>query len=205
MVYTATAGVWSIVTTSPLHTISSRVLPEFLGVIPGAKTVVLRKMPDGTLNYSIARGHDIYLGDPDVAPSTNPEVAAAIRNAVDGSGVTSAGVLAEYGIKYLFVKSPSSSTLIRTIDGLGGFVRNSATSAGVTWRVVGNSDRLIFTSNTGGVAALPTNEISANFTTSALRRQDNDIVIYESPQAAAAFISVSECMWARSDNATFGR
>ena len=166
IIYTFSAGIWSIVTASPLHTISNRVLPEFLGVIPGTKTVVLRKMPDGTLNYFISRGRDIYLGDPDVAPATNPEVAAAIRNTVDGSGVTSANVLAEYGIKYLFVKSPSPSTLIRTIDGLGGFVRNSATSAGVTWRVVGNSDRLIFTSTTGGVAALPTNEISSNFKTS---------------------------------------
>ena len=46
---------------------------------------------------------------------------------------------------------------------------------------------------------------TANFTTSALRRQDNDIVIYESPQAVAAFISVFEKMWARSDNATFAR
>lgn len=166
VIYTLSAGVWSIATTSPLHTISSRVLPEYLGVIPGAKTVVIRKMPDGTLNYFIARGRDIYLGDPDVAPATNPEVAAAIRNAVDGSGVTSANLLAEYGIKFLFIKSPAPSTLIRTIDGLGGFVRNSATSAGVTWRVVGNSDRLIFTSSTGGVAALPTSEISSKFSTS---------------------------------------
>jgi len=46
---------------------------------------------------------------------------------------------------------------------------------------------------------------TANFTTSSLRRQDNDIVIYESPQAAATFISIFEKMWARSDNAVFGR
>jgi hypothetical protein len=119
-------------------------------------------MSDGSLNYFIARGRDIYLGDPDVAPATNPEIAAAIRDAVDGSGVTSANVLAEYGIKYLFIKTPSSASLIRTIDGLGGFVRNSATSAGVTWRVIGNADRLIFTSK-DQVIGLPTNDISANF------------------------------------------
>jgi hypothetical protein len=119
-------------------------------------------MEDGSLNYFIARGRDIYLGDPDVAPATNPEVAAAIRDAVDGSGVTSANVLAEYGIKYLFLKSPSPSNLVRTIDGLGGFARNSATSAGITWKVIGNADRLIFTSGKK-VIGLPTNEISANF------------------------------------------
>ena len=156
------AGFWSLFSSSPLHTINSRVLPEFLGVNTGTKTVVLRKMEDGSLNYFIARGRDIYLGDPDVAPATNPEVAAAIRDAVDGSGVTSANVLAEYGIKYLFLKSPSPSNLVRTIDGLGGFARNSATSAGITWKVIGNADRLIFTSKKE-VIGLPTNEISANF------------------------------------------
>lgn len=44
---------------------------------------------------------------------------------------------------------------------------------------------------------------TTNFTTSSLRRQDNDIVIYESPQAAATFMSVFEKMWARADNAVF--
>jgi hypothetical protein len=120
-------------------------------------------MDDGSLNYFIARGHDIYLGDPDVAPATNPEVAAAIRATVDGSGADSGATLAEYGIKYLFLKSPHSESLVRTIDGLGGYVRNSATSAGITWRVIGNSDRLIFTGADKSVTSIPTNDISANF------------------------------------------
>ena len=42
-------------------------LPEFLGVTPGTKTIVIREMPDNSINYFIARGHDIFLGDPDVA------------------------------------------------------------------------------------------------------------------------------------------
>lgn len=163
VLYTATAAIWNIFAPSPLSTISTRVLPEFLGVNPGNKTVVIRKMPDGSINYFIARGRDIYLGDPDVAPATNPEIAAAIRAAVDGSGVNSGLLLAEYGIKYLFVKAPAPTTLVRTIDGLGGFARNSATSAGVTWRVIGFSDRLVYTSTSGEVSALPTNEISAKF------------------------------------------
>ena len=163
IVYTSVAAFWSVVTVSPLHTISDRVLPEFLGVTPGTKTVVLRKMEDGSLNYFIARGHDIYLGDPDVAPATNPEVAAAIRATVDGTGSDAGATLAEYGIKYLFLKAPVTESLVRTIDGLGGYVRNSATSDGITWRVTGNTDRLIFTGADKSVIAIPTNEISADF------------------------------------------
>ncbi|MBU6263926.1 MAG: hypothetical protein KGM39_04025, partial [Actinomycetales bacterium] len=163
IIYTGGAAFWSLVTDSPLHTISNRVLPEFLGVTPGTKTVVIRKMEDGSLNYFIARGRDIYLGDPDVAPATNPEVSAAIRATVDGSGVAAGNTLAEYGIKYLFVKSPAPESLVRTIDGLGGYVRNSATTDGTTWRVVGNSDRLVFKTVDGKVQTLESNDISANF------------------------------------------
>ena len=163
IIYTGGAAFWSIATTSPLHTISNRVLPEFLGVTPGTKTAVIRKMDDGALNYFIARGHDIYLGDPDVAPATNPEVSEAIRSTVDGSGVTAGSVLAEYGIKYLFVKNPAPENLVRTIDGLGGYVRNSATADGITWKVVGNSDRLVFKSKDGEFQTFESNDISANF------------------------------------------
>lgn len=163
VIYVVGAGFWSLFTTSPLHTISNRVLPEFLGVTPGTKTIVIREMPDNSINYFIARGHDIFLGDPDVAPETNPDISAAVRAAVDGTGITSASTLAEYGISYLFIKSPAPNSLVRTIDGLGGFSRTSATSAGVTWKVNGFSDRLIYTSTNGESKALPTNEISADF------------------------------------------
>jgi GT2 family glycosyltransferase len=163
VIYTGSAAFWSIVTDSPLHTISNRVMPEFLGVTPGTKTAVIRKMEDGSLNYFISRGHDIYLGDPDVAPATNPEVATAIRAVVDGSGVTASTTLAEYGIKYLFVKAPAPDSLVRTIDGLGGFSRNSATTDGITWKVSGYSDRLIYNADDGSMAVLESNDISASF------------------------------------------
>ena len=162
-IYMLGATVSSLVLTSPLHTISERVLPEFLGVVPGTKTIVLRKSDDSSLSYFIARGRDIHLGDPDVAPATNPAISVAIRDVVDGSGMNSSATLAEFGIKYIFLKSPAPSTLVRTIDGLGGFSRSSATAAGVTWRVVGLPERLVFTTKNKKMFAIPTNEISANF------------------------------------------
>jgi GT2 family glycosyltransferase len=163
ILHTFTAAAWSIITTSPLHTISQRVLPEFLGAVPGTKTMVIRRMEGDVLNFFIARGSDIKLGDPDVAPAVNPEVSAATRNLFDGTGTTSSATLSEYGIKYLFVKAPAPASLVTTIDGIGGFIRNSATSAGVTWRVAGNSDRLIFIGNSGKASAIESNKVSANF------------------------------------------
>ena len=166
LLHTATAAIWSIITTSPLHTISDRVLPEFLGAVPGTKTMVIRRMEGDALNFFIARGTDIKLGDPDVAPAVNLEVSAATRNVFDGTGTTSGATLSEYGIKYLFVKAPAPESLVTTIDGIGGFIRNSATSAGVTWKVAGASDRLIFTGVSGQVSAIETNKVSANFNVS---------------------------------------
>lgn len=163
VIYTGAATVWSMLSESSLNTVSNRVLPEYLSVTSGTKTAVIRKMDDGSLNYFIARGRDIFLGDPDVAPATNPEISAAIRATVDGSGVNASSVLAEYGIKYLFVKAPAPDSLVHTIDGLGGYVRNSATADGITWRVLGFPDRLIFKDLKGRITTIPTNEISANF------------------------------------------
>ena len=166
-IYILMSATWSVITNSPLHTISNRVLPEYLGVTPGTRTAVLREMPNGSLNYFLANGKDIYLGDPDVAPATAPKIAAAIRSVVDGTGVNSSETLAEFGVKYLFLKSPAPQNLIRTIDGLGGFARSSSTSSGVVWKILGFSDRLVYSNSSGASVALPTNEVSANFAISA--------------------------------------
>ena len=161
--YLGAAAIWSSVSKSPLHSITKPVLPEFLGITPGVKTMVLRINEEGYLNFFISRDRDIYLGDPDVAPAMNLELSAAVRGAVSGTDITAAKTLEAFGIKYLFVTSPAPDSLIRTIDGVGGFVRNSSTSAGVTWKVVGVPERIVFKSDENNEVALPTNKISADF------------------------------------------
>jgi hypothetical protein len=88
-------------------------------------------------------------------------VDAAIREIVNGSGIGSSSVLSAFGIKYLFMTNPVDTQLVRAIDGLGGFVRNSSTKDGIVWRVAGISDRLVFTSTSGKSEALPTQSVSA--------------------------------------------
>jgi hypothetical protein len=147
---------------SPLRTTDSRVLPAFLGVEGAAKTIVLRQVKsDGinSLQYFLARGHDALLGEPDIAPPESKAISNAIKEIVDGSGISASQVLGQHGIKYVFAKSPTDKEVVRTIDGLGGFIRSSATNAGIVWKVNGALSRINFIDSTGKVSEIPSTTV----------------------------------------------
>jgi GT2 family glycosyltransferase len=128
------------------------VMPAFLSVEPQTKILVLREVgsaDDKKIQYYISRGKDISLGEPDIAPKQNAEIANAARGLIDGTGITSSKTLADYGVKYVFAKSSFKKEIIRSIDGLGGFTRASATSLGVVWKVSQPTGRLLFLTEEG--------------------------------------------------------
>jgi GT2 family glycosyltransferase len=166
ILYSLSASAWAVTAgaKSPVRANQPSILPAFLAVTPGVKTLVLRRISvgkDDTVSFFIARESDALLSDPDLAPSNSSELESAVRAILDGSGINSSKVLATYGIKYLFMKNPVDTQLARTVDGLGGFIRNSSTQAGIVWRVSGITDRLVFTDSSGKSVALPTGDISA--------------------------------------------
>ncbi len=164
--YGLSASIWVITSgaASPVRANHPSVLPSFLAVTPGVKTLVLRNISGSktdTISFFIARESDAMLSDPDVAPADSKDLEVAVREIVDGSGISSSKVLAAYGIKYLFMKKPVDTQLAREVDGLGGFLRTSSTQAGIVWKVAGISDRLVFTDSKGKSVALPTQNVSA--------------------------------------------
>ncbi len=164
--YGFSASIWVITSgaASPVRANHPSVLPPFLAVTPGVKTLVLRNISGSktdTISFFIARESDAMLADPDVAPADSKDIEVAVREIVDGSGISSSKVLAGYGIKYLFMKKPVDIQLTREVDGLGGFLRTSSTQAGIVWKVAGISDRLVFTDSKGKSVALPTQDVSA--------------------------------------------
>ena len=152
--YTATSIFWLMTAgaDSPLRTESKEILPAFLAIEKDAKTVVLRPYKHNgelAISYYISRGHGIGLGEADIAPTDTPEISRAIEGLVDNTGVTSSKVLATYGIKYIFLKNPVDQKVVQTIDGLGGFNRTSSTNAGIVWKVIQETGRLIYTDYSG--------------------------------------------------------
>jgi len=166
LVYSISTLGWSVTSgaNSPVQNSNSTVMPAFLSVEKDTKTLVLREIKDGSsksIQYYISRGKDISLGEPDVAPPQVKEIAVATQALMDGSGISSSKVFADFGIKYVFVKVPFDKNIIRTIDGLGGFTRASATSAGVVWRVAGVTGRLVLVGKDGERELLEAGEIGA--------------------------------------------
>ena len=140
------------------------VMPAFLSVEKDTKILVLREvgsLEEKKIQYYLSRGRDISLGEPDVAPEQTPAIAEAARGLIDGSGVTSSNTLGNFGVKYVFVKAPFKKEIIRSIDGLGGFSRTSATSLGVVWKVTAPASRLMFIGEDGVRKELQAGEVGA--------------------------------------------
>ncbi len=157
--YTATATIWLTTTgaRSPLQHTQPSVLPAFLAVERDAKTLVIRPTTlDGhpSLAYYIARGGDLTLGQADIAPRESQAITHAVEALIDNTGVSSSKVFSTFGIKYVFLKAPASQSVTQVIDGIGGFARASATSAGIVWKVVDPTGHLRFTDPTGAVKIL---------------------------------------------------
>lgn len=140
------------------------VMPAFLSVEKDIKILVLREVGsenEKKIQYYLSRGKDISLGEPDVAPIQTVAIADAARGLIDGSGVTSSSTLSDFGVKYLYVKAPFKREIIRSIDGLGGFSRTSATSLGVVWKVTAPASRLMFVGADGVRKELEAGEVGA--------------------------------------------
>ncbi|MEI6811719.1 MAG: glycosyltransferase family 2 protein [Actinomycetes bacterium] len=164
--YTATASVWALTvgSNSLVRANQESILPPFLAISPGVKTLVLRSIHESgltNLNFFIARESDSILGDPDVSPDTSAILISTVKAMVDGSGLNASSVLSAHGIKYVFMKNPVDPQVVRAIDGVGGFIRNSATKAGIVWRVAGVSERLVFTNASGVSQSLVASDIGA--------------------------------------------
>ena len=141
-VWTATAGANSLVRSN-----QEQVVPAFITDLASTserpKTLVIRKTTN-QLQYFITRGGDLQLGDADFASKTPELVHKGIVDLVNGVGAASSQVLGYYGVQYLFMKNPADAALVRTIDGIGGYTRSSATKDGVVWKVNNSNARVTY-------------------------------------------------------------
>jgi hypothetical protein len=129
------------------------VAPAFIGALattPARPKTMMLSISGTSTQYFISRGSELSLGDADVATPIPTEIDDAMSQLVTGSGVTSSKILGQYGIQYLFIKSPVPVPLASLIDGIGGFARVSATPSGTMWKILGANPRVLFSASAGG-------------------------------------------------------
>ena len=142
----------------------SDIVPAFVASLAQSpakpKTLVLTTGRSSSTFY-ISRGNPIAIGDADVATSLSSQIEDATNALISGTGINSGQILGSFGIQYLFLKAPVSRDLARSIDGVGGFARMSATNIGTVWRIVGASPRVMFSDLNGKSYAIPASDIGA--------------------------------------------
>ena len=149
-----TISIWvtSAGANSVLRANQEQVIPPFITDLASTderpKTLVIRKSDD-QLQYFVTRGGDLQIGNADVASQTPEQFHKAIVDLVNGVGGSTSQVLGFYGIKYVYMKNPADAGLTRTIDGIGGFTRSSATKDGIVWKVDKSHARVTFQNKQG--------------------------------------------------------
>ena len=108
------------------------------------KTLVISSQKN-SIKYFIARDKSLELGDADPLYDVDSKVNQAVADLVSGVGVSSSQVLGNFGIRYLFLSQPIDQDLVRTIDGVGGFTRSSATRDGISWKITNARTRISIT------------------------------------------------------------
>jgi len=149
---------------APLQRKEGTALPAFLSANAQTderfKTLVIRN-EGNQIRFFIARDQDLQLGEADVMVGLSSEVNQSIVNLVTGAGIDSSQVLAEFGIRYVFLAKPFNEELVRTIDSVGGFTRSSSTAEGITWKVTGALAHISLLSEDGTYKAIPSGTTGA--------------------------------------------
>jgi GT2 family glycosyltransferase len=158
--------VWAITggSQSLVRANQEQIVPAFVSALADTpakpKTIVINVI-DGQTMYQISRGTELQLGEADVNVAPPHEIVLTMNDLVSGAGIQSGKVLGQFGIQYLFLKATSDSSLIRIIDGSGGFTRMSSTPAGIVWKIIGASPRVLFIGADMKSKTVPSTDFSA--------------------------------------------
>ncbi len=133
--------------TDPLQRLDPAVLPVYVAEEASGperpRTLVLRtQQDDSTVGYTVLRERSAQLGDADLGALTDPTLTTLVGDLLSGRGASTAGALAEFGIRYVYLPAPADLTLVDSLDGQSGMVRASSPDGGAVWRVEGTTGRV---------------------------------------------------------------
>ncbi|GLU49644.1 glycosyltransferase [Nocardiopsis ansamitocini] len=158
----ASAGVWMWNgVQGPLSGDAPPSVPPFLasysddGTQP--RTLVITPAEDRTVTYSVLRGREPRLGEPQIPadPASSAQLDEVVAALVAGRGGDGADLLSEFGIRFVLVASPevgttTDLTLVDTVDALPGVRRLQLGDDFALWRLTAETGRLRLLTATDG-------------------------------------------------------
>ena len=137
---------------APVQKVDSSVIPAFIATATDnpdrPKTLIIRGESSGGVQgygYVVLRNRDVRMEELPIIPAEVPILTTAVSEVLAGAGDAPASLLAQFGIRYLYLESgKATNSLARKIDGIGGLTRLSATQDGVLWEVSGLTSRIRF-------------------------------------------------------------
>ena len=149
---TAVVGVQGFATSTadPLTRTADTLLPVYVVEESAGpdqvRTLVLRQSGTGesaTVEFTVVAAAPTSTGDAEVLDPEGFELLApVVSDVVAARGAASAGELAAFGVRYVFVPDLGATDLVEALDGQPGLVRASAPDGGAIWRVEGTTARV---------------------------------------------------------------
>lgn len=149
---TAVVGVQGLATSTsdPLVRSDDALLPVYVVEESAGpdqvRTLVLRQTgtdESATVEFTVAGAAPATLGDAEVLdPAGADLLAPVVSDVVAARGAASAGRLAAFGVRYVFIPDLAATDLVEALDGQPGLVRASAPDGGAVWRVEGTTARV---------------------------------------------------------------
>lgn len=180
-VYCIVANLFWLVSSAgnaPVRTLTSSVLPPFIASATEnpdrPKTLILsnQRVEAGervgvqSFSYVVLRERDVRFGEVASVPDEISLLTKTVGEITAGAGDAPAVILADFGIRYLYLEGGrSNNSLARKIDGIGGLTRLSATADGILWEVSGMTSRIKFRSaeDDGELLEAPSERVGGEF------------------------------------------
>ncbi|RCV55680.1 glycosyltransferase [Marinitenerispora sediminis] len=150
----AAAGVWMWNgVEGPLTGHARPAIPPFLESLSSdgtqARTLVVAPAQDGSVQYSVLRGREPRIGEPQIPTDENvrTQLDSVVAALTAGRGGDEAETLAQFGIRYVLVPAPALAdgvdvTLVDTMDGIPGLSRLQLNTDFALWRLDEPTGRL---------------------------------------------------------------
>ncbi len=165
------AGYWLATgVRGPIAAAQPQILPAFVAAASAgpdqARTLVLRQ-EDGILTYAVLRNSDPVLGEPELTPAASATkaldgVVASLDAAASGDEGNTGQALSQFDIGYVLLPAPVDQALVHQIDGAGGLMPLTQSSAYDLWQVAGPVARARVISADGSVVPVPAASIGVN-------------------------------------------